>query len=191
MYFGEQGTVEERIAQSEWLQTEGMKAIFEETRKQAPRCSAALNWCFNEPWITAANCSVVAYPAIPKKGYYAMEQALRPSLFSARIPTFDWKSGDRFTAEIWLLNDSPEAVNASVEVSLQIGDRCLPLLKWDGAATEPQTNLEGATVCCELPRVEADHMTLILKSDNEALNSEYKLRYELKKILPRPKGMNM
>ena len=34
-------------------------------------------------------------------------------------------------------------------------------------------------------------MTLILRSDREELNSEYKLLYELKKILPKPKGMNM
>ena len=191
MYFGAQATVEERIAQSEWLQSEGMKAIFEETRRQAPRCSAALNWCFNEPWITAANCSVVAYPAVPKKGYYALKQALRPALFSARIPAFDWKSGDRFTAEIWLLNDSPEAVKASVEVVLCIGDQQMTLLKWDGASADPLTNLEGASVCCTLPRVEAKSMTLILKSDREELSSEYKLLYELKKVLPRPKGMNM
>ena len=120
-----------------------------------------------------------------------MQQALRPALFSARIPAFEWKSEDRFTAEIWLLNDSPEAVSASVEVLLQIGDQQISLLKWDGAATEPLTNLEGATVCCSLPRVEADSMTLILKSDHEELNSEYKLLYELKKVMPKPKGMNM
>ena len=190
-YFGEQGTVEDRIAQSEWLQVEGLKAIFEEARRQEPRCSAALNWCFNEPWITAANCSVVSYPAVPKKGYYAMKDALRPALFSARIPAFEWKSDDRFTAEIWLLNDSPESVDASVEVLLQIGDRQISLLKWEGAATEPLTNLEGASVCCALPRVEADSMTLILKSNRAELNSEYKLPYELKKVMPKPKGMNM
>ena len=90
-----------------------------------------------------------------------------------------------------MLNDSPEAVGASVEVLLQIGDQQISLLKWDGAATEPLANLEGASVCCTLPRVEADSMTLILRSDREELNSEYKLLYELKKILPKPKGMNM
>ena len=190
MYFGKEATVEERIVQSDWLQTEGMKAIFEETRKQAPLCSAALSWCFNEPWITAANCSIVRYPAVPKPAYYAVREALRTALFSARIPRFDWKSGDRFTAEIWLLNDGNEKVCGSVEVTLKIGDQEILLLNWVGAEAEANTNTEGASVCCLLPAVDAQSMTLILKADG-GMSSEYQLLYEKKKTLPAPKGMNM
>ncbi len=191
MYFGKCATVEERIEQSNWLQREGLKAIFEEARKQSPRCSAALSWCFNEPWITAANCSIVRYPAIPKPGYYAVRDALRPALFSARIPRFDWKSGDRFTAEIWLLNDGIEAVRASLEVFLKIGNETLPLLAWKNAETDANRNIEGASVCCVLPAVDADRMELILRSDDARLNSEYTLLYQKIKATPIPKGMNM
>lgn len=191
MYFGKTGTMEERIAQSDWLQTEGMKAIFEEARKQAPLCSAALNWCFNEPWITAANCSIIRYPAIPKAGYYATKEALRPALFSARIPRFDWKTGDRFTAEIWLLNDSNRPIRGSVEAVLKIGDREIPLLKWENAATEANSNVEGASVCCILPEAEANCMTLVLRAEDDGLSSEYRLLYEKKTWTPVPKGLNM
>ena len=41
------------------------QAIFEEARRQWKHCSVCLNWCFNEPWMTAANNSIVAYPAKP------------------------------------------------------------------------------------------------------------------------------
>ena len=189
-YFGKDATVEERVAQSDWLQSEGMKAIFEEARRQWPRCSAALNWSFNEPWITAANLSIVRYPAIPKPGYFATKNALRPAMFSARIPHFDWRSGDRFTAGIWLLNDSNEKVCGSVEAVLVIGDREIPLLKWENAEADARSNTEGASVCCTLPAVDADSMTLILRSD-KGMQSEYKLLYEKKITVHVPKGMNM
>ncbi len=191
MYFGKDATVSERVEQSNWLQVEGMKAIFEEARRQSPHCSAALNWAFNEPWMTAANLSVLRYPDIPKPGYYAVKAALRPALFSARIPKFDWKSGERFTAEIWLLNDSPEARDGSVEVFLQIGETEISLLQWKGASAEAQTNIEGASVCCMLPAVDTDRMRLVLRAADKDMSSEYTLLYERKKQTPKPKGMNM
>ena len=183
--------MEERVAQSDWLQTEGMKGIFEEARRQWPHCSAALNWSFNEPWITAANLSIVRYPAIPKPGYFATKNALRSKMFSARIPHFDWKSGERFAAQIWLLNDSMEKASGSVEVILKIGDTEISLLKWDNAEAEINENTEGASVCCTLPAIDADCMTLILKADDESMSSEYKLLYERQKPRPASKGMNM
>ena len=192
MYFGEKATLEERIAQSDWLQAEGMKAIYEEARKQYPKCSAALSWCFNEPWITAANCSILRYPAIPKPGYYAVKDALRPTLFSARIPKFDWESGERFTAEIWLLNDGVDAVESGVEVLLEIGDQRISLLKWENACAEANPNVEGASVCCTLPAVDgAKAMKLILRAKQESMSHEYQLLYKRKMIIPAPKGMNM
>ncbi len=191
MYFGKEASVAQRVAQSDWLQVEGMKAIFEEARRQWPHCSAALNWCFNEPWITAANCSVVRYPAIPKPGYFAVKDALRPILFSARIPRFDWKSGERFTAQIWLLNDGTEACSSSVEVFLKIGDHEIPLLSWKNAYTEAGQNIEGASVCCVLPEADEKEMTLILKAENGEFSSVYKLLYERQRYIPQPKGMNM
>ena len=168
-----------------------MKAIFEEARRQWPHCSAALNWAFNEPWITAANLSIVRYPAIPKPGYFATKNALRSTMFSARIPHFDWKSGERFTAQIWLLNDSNEQVSGSVEVILKIGEKEISLLKWENAEAVPNANTEGASVCCVLPAVDANSMTLILKANDENMSSEYKLLYKKEKTIRAPKGMNM
>ncbi len=191
MYFGKGASVAERIEQSDWLQVEGMKAIFEEARRQWPHCSAALNWCFNEPWITAANCSVVRYPAIPKPGYYAVKDALRPVLFSARIPKFDWKSSERFTAQIWLLNDSCDDYCGAVEVLLQVGEHEIPLLKWDEAKTAGGCNIEGASVCCMLPESDAREMTLVLRSADGKTCSQYRLLYEKQRKIAKPKGMNM
>ena len=95
-YFGKPTCIEDMIEQSNWLQTEGYRASFEEMRRQWPRCSAAINWVYNEPWYTAANNSVLVYPATPKPAYYAIQSALRPVIFSARFSKLDWKEGEKF-----------------------------------------------------------------------------------------------
>ena len=116
------------------------------------------------------------YPARPKPAYYEVGKALRPTLFSARIPRFDWTAGERFTAGIWLLNDSPEDAHGSVKVTLKIGSTVIELLEWNGAFAPANTNTEGAQVCCILPDVDAEEMTLILTSGGN-LSSEYRLLY--------------
>ena len=175
-YWGEPSSLEEMVEHTNWMQTVGYLASFEEMRRQWPHCSAAINWCYNEPWYTAANCSILSYPNMPKPAYFAVKNALRPALFSARIPKFDWRAGERFTASIWLLNDAPTAVAGDVKVTLCIGDVEIALLDWRNAATPANENLEGAQVCCILPNVDANEMTLKLTATN-GLSGEYRLLY--------------
>ena len=175
-YWGEPTSLEEMVEHTNWLQCIGYRTSFEEMRRQWPHCSAALNWCYNEPWYTAANCSILSYPAQPKPAYYAVKDALRPTLFSARISKFDWKAGERFTAGIWLLNDSIASVTANVRVTLQIGEHEIELLRWDNATATPNSNTEGAQVCCVLPNVDVTEMTLCLENE-EGFASQYRLLY--------------
>lgn len=184
MYFGETKDVARVVENSNWLQSEGLKGCFEEFRRQAPYCSAALNWAFNEPWYTAANLNVIRYPDVPKPAYYAVKEALRDVMFSARIPKFSWLAGEKFKAEIWLLNDSPEAVSGSVEVLIEIGGETVSLLSWEDASAEAGKNFEGAQVCFALPNVERiDRFRLILKAEN-GMESSYELHYH--RPAPRP-----
>ncbi len=190
-YFGKARSLSEVIAQSNFLQCEGYKASFEEMRRQAPHCSAAINWCLNEPWKTAANCSVIMYPASPKPALFAIRDSLRPVLFSARIPKFDWKAKESFKAEIWMLNDSPLAADGEVSVSLRIGETVIPLLDWKNVHTEAGTNLQGAQVCCALPNIlDAEEMVLTLSAPC-GMSSEYRLLYKPKVPSNAPKVLNM
>jgi beta-mannosidase len=95
-YFGESATLEELIEKSQLLQSEGYKGLFEEARRQKPVAAFALNWCLNEPWPTAANNSLLAWPAVPKPALYAVRDACRPILASARIRKYLWHDGDGF-----------------------------------------------------------------------------------------------
>lgn len=92
-YFGKQATLDELIAHSSLLQGEGYKAIFEEARRQKPYCGMALNWCFGEPWPSAANNSLVVYPVrtqtrvrrgAPRLPAALRQRALRPLRLDGR-----------------------------------------------------------------------------------------------------------
>ncbi len=176
-YWGEPKSLEDMIEKSQWTQCEGYKCIFEEARRQKPYCSMALNWCFNEPWPTVANNSLLNYPCSPKPSYYAVKDSLRPVLASARLKKFSYNAGETFDAELYLLNDSMQPVQpGNVKISIRIGDTVIPLLSWDYAGEVANKNILGPVVRCVLPDVkEAD--TLILTLDAGEYSSEYKLVY--------------
>ena len=177
-YFGPSATLEEFTARGAWLQSEGYKSTFEEARRQAPRCAMALNWCFNEPWPTAANNSLVNFPARPKPAYFAVQAACRPILASARIPKFQWSTGELFSAELWLLNDSPEAApSGEMVATLECDGIVQELLRWKLPVGAPGKNLSGPVVRVALPAVaRSGELTLRLAITGQpALASSYRL----------------
>ncbi|MBQ9099335.1 MAG: hypothetical protein IJY50_07900 [Clostridia bacterium] len=178
-YFGTPSSLEEMVKGQQWMQCEGYRGAFEEIRRQWPHCSMGINWDYNEPWITAAGNELIAYPTKIKPCYYYVQKAMRPTLFSARIPKFDWKEGETFEAELWLLNDTPKAVSGTVHVSAKVGDEVIELLDWSAAA-EANGNHRGPTVRFELPHAETDRVTLVLQADG-GLESQYELLYTPKK----------
>ena len=185
-YFGEASSLEELIAQSQLMQCEGYKAIYEEARRQKPYCSMALNWCYNEPWPAAVNNSLVVYPSIPKPAFYAVSNACRPFCTSARLSKFVWNEDEEFFAEIWLLNDKYEKITpGKMHIKLQAGNDVVEILSWDAPAVEENTNLAGPTARFKLPRWDTDRFKLLIEIDGAPqYNSEYTLLYKPK---PKPK----
>ena len=179
MYFGKAQTLNELIAQSQLLQCEGYKAIFEEARRQKPYCAMALNWCYNEPWPSAANNSLLVYPAIPKPAFYAVGQSCRPVCASARLSKFVWQEGECFSAEIWILNDLfQDLSDKKVTVSLDTGEKKITILKWHTEIIKSNTNLAGPTARYKLPHLQSDRFRLLLEVENHPeLNAEYTLLY--------------
>lgn len=189
-YFGKANSLEELVEQSNWLQREGYRAIFEEARRQWPYCSMAINWCYGEPWKTAANNSVIEYPTTPKPCYDFIKDALRPVLFSARLKKFSWSAGEIFDPELWLLNDSTEKISGTVSVYVTVGKTVLHLLDWN-AETLANANTQGPTARIILPDESADALMLTLKAEN-GLSSVYTLKYSPKKASkPTPKILNL
>jgi beta-mannosidase len=178
-YFGKSASLEELVANGQLLQGEGYKCIYEESRRQKPYCSIAANWCFNEPWPTAANNSLVSYPDIPKSGFYAVKNACRPVLASARFSKFRWNAGEVFQAEIWMLNDLPEDVpGGKVIVSLESGSKKIRILEWNYDPMKANVNMQGPTVRYKLPDWKGNKFRILLEVEGHSeYNSEYTLAF--------------
>ena len=179
-YFGTSNSLEELVANGQLMQGEGYKCIYEEARRQKPYCSMAMNWCYNEPWPTAANNSLISYPAIPKPGFYAVKNACRPLLASAKLSKFRWIEGETFFADVWMLNDLPKEVpSGKVKIKLVAGTSELVVLTWDYNPMKANVNQAGPTVRCKLPAWSTDRFKVMLEVEGHPeYNSEYTLAYQ-------------
>ncbi len=179
-YFGKAKNLEQLVEHGQLLQSEGYRCIYEESRRQKPYCSMALNWCYNEPWPTAANNSLVNYPAKPKPAFYSVQQACRPILASARIPKFQWKENDLFSCEIWLLNDSYENIDAGkITVFIKWNNQKKEILLWTFDAPPVNTNIAGPTARYKLPNLNTTKFILSLHVENyPEYNTEYTLLFK-------------
>lgn len=193
-YFGESPDIETLIQRSQLLQAEGYKMVFEEARRQQPRCSMAINWCYNEPWPTAAGNNLISWTGRPKPAYEAVKQALRSTLASARPVRFLWNEGEDFEAELWLLNDAAEEVEAGVVTAyLDIGGVRTDVLRWDAGRVSAGANRRGPTYRVRLPHAAAGVMELVLAAARPGLESVYRFAYRPRPQAaqrPGPAGMN-
>jgi beta-mannosidase len=141
------------VKSGQWIQREGYKCIYEEARRQKPWCAMALNWCYNEPWPTAANNSLINYPAKPKPAFYAVASSCRPVLASARIPKFRWKKGEQFSVELFILNDKYEETGAGKMTGLNYFERQKDSRLAPGISNQPHRTrtLQGPATEFTLP----------------------------------------
>jgi beta-mannosidase len=179
-YFGISGSLEVLVANSQLMQGEGYKCIYEEARRQKPYCSMATNWCYNEPWPTAANNNLVSYPNTPKPGFYAVKNACRPVLSSARFSKFKWREGEMFYADIWMLNDFYKDLPAGIVTIKIVADGSeISLLKWEYPEMKANINQSGPTVRFRLPAWKTDRFKIILEVEGHPeYNSDYILAYQ-------------
>ena len=179
-YFGVSNSLEELVANGQLMQGEGYKCIYEEARRQKPYCAMAANWCYNEPWPTAANNSLISYPSIPKPGFYAVKNACRPVLASVQLSKFKWTEGELFFADVWMLSDLPaDLPSGKVKIKLVAGTSELLVLNWDFNSMKANVNQAGPTVRCKLPAWSTDRFKVVLEVEGHPeYNSEYTLAYQ-------------
>ncbi len=187
--FGSVDGIEDAIEKTNFLKCEGLKFIFEEARRQWGHCSMALNWCFDEPWVTAAGHSLIGYPSVKTPAYYAVKDALRDRIPSARIEHFKYKKNQTLRADLYLLNDSPEAFSDTVNVYITVDGEKRFLLTWEAGKVKANSNISGPTVNFIMPDTETQVVTLTLEAS--CGTSEYRvLLYNPKKPPKNPNILN-
>lgn len=93
------------IGASQWLQAEGLRYAVEASRRRWPHTAGLFLWQLNEPWPLAVCTSAVEYSRQPKPAYYAVKQAYRPRLATARYAGLKLAKGEPLQVELWFLND--------------------------------------------------------------------------------------
>lgn len=189
-YFGKSESLEETVARSTWLQCEGYKAVFEEGRRQWPSCSMSLNWCFNEPWVTAAGNSLISYPNIQKPAYFAVKDSLRPIMASARIPKFSWIDGEKLSFELWYHNDTNKASSNTVKVEIELGNKKFDMLSWETGEVDANSNKMGPTVNFVIPADEKANKLIVRIVTDDGIENKYELLYKCRVEQKALRGLN-
>ena len=183
-YFRPAESLDELIEISSLMQGEGYKAIFEESRRQKPYCSMALNWMFCEPWPSAANNSLIVYPAFEKPALKDVRMACRPVCSSLRFERFDWREGQMFECELWMLNDTAGCIDRQeVKVYIEAEGQSEEILVWSSARSDENANVKGPVARFLLPKWDTDRFTVTARvSGHPEMDSHYTLAYKQKKI---------
>lgn len=155
-FFGGYTNTDDLVEKTIYLQDMCYKSMFEEMRRQAPLCSMAVNWDFNEPWPCAAGNSLVSWPAEPKSCLKSVGEALRPTLLSLNVPHNRYLTGEVFCGEVWLLNDSDaESTPCEAEIFLIANGERTKLGAVSIAPVTARTNKKGESfsfnVTADLP----------------------------------------
>jgi beta-mannosidase len=170
-YFGPCENLEQLVEYGQILQCEGYKAIFEEARRQKPYCAMALNWCYNEPWPTAANNSLLNWPGIKKPAFEAVKQACRPVTVNLKAAKFAWSQDENFEAELWLLNDSAFAIPAG-QVSIHVeGERKIELNSWEYSQVPANQNLKGPRISINISNIHMRILNISLHASSTQVQS--------------------
>ena len=184
-YFGGYTDTDDLLRKTQFAQAMSYRSVFEEARFQWPHCSMVANWCWNEPYACAANNSVISWPDVPKPCHESIAKALRPQEAALRVSKHVWSAGERFEAEVWMLNDSAEVLpEGEITVSYNFGNGWV---KWGtlcSGSIAPRTNGCCGTFSALIP-AEYDgfiRIRLAVKG-REDMDSEYTYICRCKKVI--------
>ncbi len=174
-FFGGYDDVDDLIEKSIYLQDLCYKSMFEEMRRQAPLCSMAINWDFNEPWPCAAGNSLVSWPAEPKSCLTAVAEALRPTLLSLSAPRNRYLTDETFTGEVWMLNDSDLTTKpCTANVYLIDGDTKTLLAAVAVPGADARSNARGGSFSFAVTPMLSERFAIAVESEeNPDINSIY------------------
>lgn len=174
-FFGGYGDTDDLILKTNAMQSMVYKAEFEEMRRRWPYTAMALNWCFNEPWPTAANNSLVSWPVIVKPAYLAVKDALRPQMASIDTEKLRFSDGETLRAGVWVLNDSADTlVSGTVTAYCTLNGQTVKLASFDYGDIPPRQNKECGAVSVKLPQGYSGNICISVKVEGrEDMDSQY------------------
>jgi beta-mannosidase len=126
---GGEPDLEAFVRASQAAQAWGLQVAVEHFRRRKPGCSGTAFWQFNEPW-PAVCWSVLDFFRRPKAAWETLRRVYGPLLVSLEYPLRRYRPGDRFAAEVWVVNDRREQVDGAT-LSVWVGERRIQSLQVD------------------------------------------------------------
>ena len=96
------------VQASQRAQAHGLQIAIEHYRRLKARgCGGVLVWQLNEPW-PAISWALIDFDREPKPAYNRVRRLFDPLLISAEYDLRQYRAGDLFSAELWIVNDGEE-----------------------------------------------------------------------------------
>ena len=110
--FGPSTSTDDVIRKSDLYQALGNSFDLEYCRSHKYQNSGLLIWQYNDIW-PCISWSMVDWYGTPKPSYYFQKRAARPVHIAADYERYIWKAGEKFRADVYLLNDTPSPVDGA------------------------------------------------------------------------------
>lgn len=106
--FGEIGCTPDRldefVACSQYMQSEGLRFIVEADRKRAFANSGTIIWQINEPWPNASCTNLIDYYGETKSAYYQVKRAYEPCHVLLDYRTLTYARGEKASFDVYAAN---------------------------------------------------------------------------------------
>lgn len=142
--------LEDYVKVNQFVQAESLRYSLESNRRRQWKNVGQMTWQFNEPWPNVQCSNVLEYYGGKKLAYYAVKDAYASILTSLKYKKLFHTPGETWEAEIWLINDRPDA-DYTIEYTVVTEDgRTLAEGRFDGTAEE-DLSFNVGSLKAELP----------------------------------------
>ena len=142
--------LEDYVKVNQFVQAECLRYALESNRRRQWKNVGQMTWQFNEPWPNAQCSNVLEYYGGRKLGYYATKDAYSSILTSLKYKKLFYAPGERFDAQIWLINDRQDADYSILCRILAEDGRELACSSFEGIAKE-DVSFQVGSITAQLP----------------------------------------
>ncbi len=108
---GAPSNADEWLDFSQFIQAEGFGFGLDRFRERKPHCSGALLWQLTDCW-PGFTWSIIDFDGRPKAAYFAVRRSMAPVTVSI-------KPGRGGVFEVWMVNDGPQRIQDTLEVTIR------------------------------------------------------------------------
>ncbi len=160
------------IEASQRAQTTGLQIAIEHIRRRKKETGGVILWQFNEP-LPAISWAIVDYFRRPKLAFERLADWFNPILVSVDFPPGKrWRTGDTFSASVWVVNDTLQPVSGICTVAMN------GVAVFAASVTvPPNTAVVAGDFSAQLKDTPAEMVAVLEDADCTMTRNRYDLRW--------------